>query len=263
MVQSCPEASPMKWHQAHTTWFFETFMLRPHLPDYKPFREDFRWLFNSYYNSHGEPIPDKRQRASFSRPSLQQVLAFREHVDRAMEALLQGSMDDETVRLIILGLNHEQQRQELMLTDIKHAFFSNPLHPAYDAFPLVEDLDVSPSKFGWREFGGGLAEIGHSPDFTAPADFCFDNESPRHKVYLEPFQIASRDVTCREYLDFMLDGAYSRAELWLSERWDTLRNQACQAPLYWERCATRPAGVSSRYGAGARFQHCWIRRCAT
>ena len=242
MVQSCPEASPMKWHQAHTTWFFETFVLQPFLADYKAFHEDFRWLFNSYYHSLGEPVPDKRHRASFFRPSLAQVLAFREHVDRAMEPLLEGSMGDEAVRLSILGLNHEQQHQELMLTDIKHAFFSNPLHPAYDAFPLVEDLDVSPSKLGWHELGGGLVEIGHSSDFEAPSDFCFDNETPRHKVHLEPFQIASRDVTCREYIDFMLDGGYSRAQLWLSDGWDTVRNQAWQAPLYWERYATDETG---------------------
>jgi ergothioneine biosynthesis protein EgtB len=223
MVQSCPEAGPMKWHQAHTTWFFETFVLRPHLADYKPFHEDFSRLFNSFYNSLAEQIPDGGQGASFGRPSLDQVLAFRGHVDRAMQSLLQRSLEDETVRLIILGLNHEQQHQELMLTDIKHAFFSNSLHPSYDAFPLVEDLDVSPVGLGWHEFGGGVAEIGHSPDFKAPLDFCFDNETPRHKVHLDRFKIASRDITCREYLDFMLDGAYSRAELWLSEGWDAVQ----------------------------------------
>jgi ergothioneine biosynthesis protein EgtB len=242
MVQSCPEASPMKWHQAHTTWFFETFVLRPYLADYKPFHEDFSRLFNSYYNSLAEQIPDRGQRASFSRPSLDQVLAFREHVDRAMQSLLQRSLGDETVRLIILGLNHEQQHQELMLTDIKHAYFSNPLHPSYDAFPLVEDLDVSPARLGWHEFSGGVAEIGHSPDFKAPLDFCFDKETPRHKVHLDPFKIAGRDITCREYLDFMLDVAYSRAELWLSEGWDAVRNQAWQAPLYWERFAADETG---------------------
>ena len=136
MVQSCPEASPMKWHQAHTTWFFETFVLRPFLPDYKPFREEFRWLFNSYYNSLGEEPPEKHLRASFSRPSLDEVLAFRTHVDEAMEKLFAGHIHDDAARRIMLGLNHEQQHQELMLTDIKHAFFSNPLRPAYDASPF-------------------------------------------------------------------------------------------------------------------------------
>jgi hypothetical protein len=134
MVQSCPEASPMKWHQAHTTWFFETFVLRPFLPDYKPFREEFRWLFNSYYNSLGEEAPGKYLRGLLSRPSLDEVLAFRTHVDAAMEKLFAGSIHQEAARRIMLGLNHEQQHQELMLTDIKHALFSNPLRPAYDKF---------------------------------------------------------------------------------------------------------------------------------
>ena len=137
MVQSSSDASPMKWHQAHTTWFFETFVLRPFLPDYKPFREEFRWLFNSYYNSIGGAVPEKQLRASFSRPSLLEVLAFREHVDDAMEKLFAGRIPDDAARRIMLGLNHEQQHQELMLTDIKHAFFSNPLRPAYDSTPFA------------------------------------------------------------------------------------------------------------------------------
>src|SRR5580698_10329551 len=132
MVQSCPEASPMKWHQAHTTWFFETFVLRPFLPGYKPFREEFRWLFNSYYNSLGEEAPGKHLRASFSRPSLDEIIAFRKHVDEAMEKLFANEIREEAARRIMLGLNHEQQHQELMLTDIKHALFSNPLRPAYE-----------------------------------------------------------------------------------------------------------------------------------
>ena len=131
MIQSCPDASPVKWHQAHTTWFFETFVLRPFLKDFKPPHEEFRWLFNSYYNSLGEEIPEKKLRASFSRPSLDEVLAYREHVDQAMERLLSRPVDDEPTRRIMLGLNHEQQHQELALTDIKHAFFSNPLHPSF------------------------------------------------------------------------------------------------------------------------------------
>ena len=132
MVQSCPDASPMKWHQAHTTWFFETFVLRPFLPGYEPFREVFHWLFNSYYNSLGQEAPDKQLRSSFSRPTLDEVIAFRVYVDEAMETLLAGGIHGDAVRRIILGLNHEQQHQELMLTDIKHAFYSNPLRPAYD-----------------------------------------------------------------------------------------------------------------------------------
>ena len=139
MVQSCPEASPMKWHQAHTTWFFETFILRPFLPDYKPFREDFRRIFNSYYNSLGDAIPDKASRSCLSRPSLDEVLAFRRHVDDAMETILADPGDGELERRIVLGLNHEQQHQELMLTDIKHALFSNPLRPAYCRTPLTRE----------------------------------------------------------------------------------------------------------------------------
>lgn len=219
MAQSCPEASPMKWHQAHTTWFFETFVLRPFLPRYTPFREDFRWLFNSYYHSLGDEIPEKRLRASLSRPSLDEVLAFRAHVDRSMETLLEERINDETVRLIVLGLNHEQQHQELMLTDIKHAFFLNPLNPAYDAASLGAETDVPRSDLVWHDFEGGLVEIGASLDSTNPFAFRFDNESPRHRVHLESFRIASRDVTCREYFDFISDGAYTRAALWLSDGW--------------------------------------------
>ncbi len=242
MVQSCPESSPMKWHQAHTTWFFEAFVLRPFLPDYKPFCGEFRWLFNSYYNSLGVQIPDKRLRASLSRPSLAQILAFRAYVDQAMETLLEGRIDDEAARLIILGLNHEQQHQESILTDMKHAFSLSPLHPAYDAVPLVGETDASPPDLVWRDFDGGLVEIGYPLDARDSLDFCFDNETPRHRVYLEPFQIASRDVTCREYLDFMLDDAYTRAEFWPSEGWDSVRNRCWQAPLYWERDTTGETG---------------------
>ncbi len=240
MVQSCADASPMKWHQAHTTWFFETFVLRPFLLDYKPFREEFGWLFNSYYNSLGEEAPEKHLRASFSRPSLDDVIAFRAHVDEAMEDLFAGPIHDDAARRIMLGLNHEQQHQELMLTDIKHAFFSNPLHPAYDANPLVEADEAS--EFIWHRFHGGLTEIGYPIDSTNSLDFCFDNETPRHNVYLETFRIASRGVTCREYLDFISEDAYGRPEFWLSEGWDTVRTQRWRAPLYWERDAADSTG---------------------
>jgi ergothioneine biosynthesis protein EgtB len=242
MVQSCPEASPMKWHQAHTTWFFETFVLRHFLEDYRPFREEFRWLFNSYYNSLGEEVPEKKLRAALSRPSLAEVLAFRAHVDEAMEKLLGGHIPDDAARRTILGLNHEQQHQELMLTDIKHAFFSNPLRPAYDAAPSAGARDVSLSEFTWHRFHEGLTEIGYPIDPTNCLDFCFDNETPRHKVYLEPFRIANRAVTCREYLGFMSDDAYARSELWLSDGWEEVKKQAWRAPLYWERDATDSSG---------------------
>ena len=235
MVQSCPEASPVKWHQAHTTWFFETFVLRPYLPDYRPFREELHRLFNSYYISLGGRIPDKKLRASFSRPSLDEVLAFRAHVNQEMERLFAGSIDDEASRRIMLGLNHEQQHQELALTDVKHAFFSNPLQPSYGSVVLPKEHSQLIPQLKWLNIEGGLTEIGYSLNSEKPLDFCFDNETPRHRVYLEPFQIASREVTCREYLEFMSDDGYMRPELWLSDGWEAVGREGWEAPLYWER----------------------------
>ena len=217
-------------------------MLRPFLPDYKPSREEFRWLFNSYYNTIGGVVPEKQLRASFSRPSLGEVLAFREHVDDAMEKLFAGRIADDPGRRIMLGLNHEQQHQELMLTDIKHAFFSNPLRPAYDSTPFAGARDVAPSGFKWHRLRGGVTEVGYPLDPTNSLDFCFDNETPRHKVYLEAFGIANRGVTCREYLEFMSDDGYARPEFWLSEGWEAVRNFGWRAPLYWEREAPDTAG---------------------
>lgn len=235
MVQSCPEASPMKWHQAHTTWFFETFVLRPFLSGYEPFCEDFRRIFNSYYNSLGEPIPEKASRSSFSRPSLDEVLAYRRYVDDAMEFIRASAADEEVERRTVLGLNHEQQHQELMLTDIKHAFFSNPLRPAYCSTPLPYEEVTERAENTWHEFRAGLVEIGCSPNRIDGMDFCFDNETPRHKVYIDRFRIAGRAVTCREYLDFMADDGYARPEFWLAEGWDTVRREGWRSPLYWER----------------------------
>jgi ergothioneine biosynthesis protein EgtB len=242
MIQSCTDASPVKWHQAHTTWFFETFVLRAFLKDYKPFREEFRWLFNSYYNSLGEEIPEKKLRASFSRPSLDEVVAYRGYVDQEMERLLARPVDDEPSRRIVLGLNHEQQHQELALTDIKHAFFVNPLHPAYVAGCLSEEREPASPKLGWHTFNGGLIEIGYPLQAANPLDFCFDNETPRHKVYLEPFQIANREITCGEYLEFMSDGAYTRADVWLSAGWETVAGAGWRAPLYWQRDTSDDTG---------------------
>jgi ergothioneine biosynthesis protein EgtB len=235
MVQSCPEASPVKWHQAHTTWFFETFVLRPFLVDYKPFREEFHRLFNSYYISLGEEIPEKKMRVSFSRPSLDEVLAFRAHIDREIGRLLERSIDEEASRRIMLGLNHEQQHQELALTHIKHAFFSNPLRPSYEQAPLAREAGLPIAKLSWHSVEGGLIESGHPVNVEDPQDFCFDNETPRHRVYLEPFQIANRKVTCRDYLQFMADDAYSRPEFWLSDGWAAAKLADWEAPLYWER----------------------------
>lgn len=242
MVQSCPEASPVKWHQAHTTWFFETFVLRPFLTDYRPFREEFHRLFNSYYISLGEDIPDKKLRAAFSRPSLDDVLAFRAHVDQEMERLFVHAPDGEISRRIILGLNHEQQHQELALTDIKHAFFSNPLRPAYRLSGIPKEQLHRVPTLHWLEFDGGLTEIGCSSDTGGTLNFCFDNETPRHRVYLEPFQLANRTITCREYLEFMSDDGYARPALWLADGWEVVKQSGWEAPLYWERDSSDDTG---------------------
>lgn len=228
MVQSCADASPAKWHLAHTTWFFETFLLREFLPGYRPFDPDFVWLFNSYYNAVSAQ-PEKKLRSSFSRPTAEEILAYRRHVDAAMEELTSGGVPDEVRTRVVLGLNHEQQHQELLLTDIKHGFWSNPLHPAY-AKPPGGGGSRQVAPLEWVEFAGGLVEIGH-----AGGDFCFDNETPRHRVFTEPFRLASRPVTCGEYLAFMEDGGYRRPELWLSEGWATVQSEGWQAPLYWRR----------------------------
>ena len=224
MVQSCPEASPAKWHLAHTTWFFETFLLSEFLPGYRPFHPDFIWLFNSYYNSVSDQ-PLKQLRGSFSRPSLSEILGYRHHVEDSMLRLIDGGMPEAAEQRLVLGLHHEQQHQELLAYDIKNAFWANPLHPAYKSGELPQSKAGAPN---WIGHEGGLVEIGHSGD-----GFSFDNENPRHKVFLEPFELGSRLVTCGEYLDFMRDGGYERAELWLSEGWDTVQAQEWKAPLYW------------------------------
>ncbi len=241
MVQSCPEASPAKWHQAHTTWFFETFVLSPHGTQYQAFHPDFYWLFNSYYRSLGEEIPEKKLRASFSRPSVEMIREYRAHVERAMERLLRSpDVSDAVVRLTVLGVQHEQQHLELLLTDIKHAFYTNPLHPVYREGAASDAADAEPER--WVDFTGGLREIGYRPDPADPADFCFDNETPRHTVFLQPYALANRTVTCAEYLDFMDADGYSRPELWLSEGWDTCEREDWRAPLYWQRSSEDSSG---------------------
>jgi ergothioneine biosynthesis protein EgtB len=245
MVQSCPEASPAKWHLAHTTWFFETFVLREFLPTYQDFHPDFHWLFNSYYNSLGD-MPAKSLRSSFSRPPLTDILAYRSHVDAAIERLLESAPTPEAARRITLGLHHEQQHQELIATDIKHALFTNPLHPAYRspsaAAPSLSNPDAIAPPLDWLTFTPGLTQIGFAPDPTDPESFSFDNETPRHSAYLAPFSLATRLVTCAEYLAFMDDNGYSRPELWLSEGWTTVHDQGWQAPLYWQRSPATASG---------------------
>ncbi len=235
MVQSSAETSPAKWHLAHTSWFFETFVLLEFRPGYKPFRTEFKWLFNSYYNGVGE-MPEKRLRASFSRPGLEEVQAYRAHVDREIEALLAGGPAAvEAVRRIALGLEHEQQHLELLATDVKHAFWTNPLHPAYRELVSEVDAGVEAEPVGWVQFAPGLVEVGVSPAAESAEAFAFDNETPRHRVYLEPFRLANRPVTCAEYLRFIEADGYRRPELWLSEGWTTMRSEAWEAPLYWRR----------------------------
>jgi ergothioneine biosynthesis protein EgtB len=243
MVQSCAEASPVKWHLAHTSWFFETFVLSEFLAGYKPFHPDFRWLFNSYYNSLGD-MPEKKLRSSFSRPSLDLILGYRAHVDAAIERLLQSPAEDDAARRIALGIEHEQQHQELIATDIKHAFFTNPLHPAYmQRDEAGRSVAIAPP-LDWINYAPGLTEIGLSPDPTSVEAFAFDNETPRHPVYIAPFRLATRPVTCAEYLAFIEQDGYSRPELWLSEGWTAMRSSGWQAPLYWRRDQATNSGWS-------------------
>jgi ergothioneine biosynthesis protein EgtB len=229
MVQSCPEASPAKWHLAHTAWFFESFILREFLPGYRLFNADFPWLFNSYYEGFSA-FPEKKLRSSFSRPSLDEILAYRVHVDRAIEQLLESNPSAEALRRIELGVNHEEQHQELLLTDILHAFFTNPLRPAYasDESATAKSSSRVPVDLHFHNFEGGLLQVGFTGD-----GFCFDNELGRHQVWLQPYTLANRLVTCGEYLAFVADGGYSRPELWLSAGWATIKEKDWRAPLYW------------------------------
>ncbi len=233
-LQSMPDASPTKWHLAHTTWFFETFLLRDRRPGYALFDETWPFLFNSYYEAEGARIA-RFDRGLLSRPSLDQVLDWRAHVDAAMAPLL---ADPALSGLIDLGIAHEQQHQELLLTDIKHALFQNPLGPAMwsfetDSQPAAskppEERGRSPSvSKDWHSHPGGIAMIGHQG-----TGFAFDNEGPAHRVLLEPFALAGALVTNAEWDAFIADGGYRTASLWLSEGWDWVRRESVTAPLYW------------------------------
>lgn len=226
MVQSMPDASPAKWHLAHTTWFFETFLLSEFLPGYKPFDPEFRNVFNSYYKKVGKH-PFRGTRGTFSRPTLDRVLAYRAHVNDAMDRFI-GDAPPAAQDLLVLGLNHEQQHQELIVTDIKHAFWSQPLRPSFIEVKSAPHPSAQPLR--WTTLDGGEIEIGH-----AGPGFGFDNELPRHATLLRPYRLANRLTTNREYVEFMQDGGYKRPELWLSDGWDTVLQQGWEAPLYWER----------------------------
>ena len=239
-LQSMPDASPAKWHLAHTTWFFETFLLTPNLPGYQPAHPEFRNFFNSYYETIGDR-PLRALRHTLSRPSLAEVHSYRSAVDDAMAKLLSRDLDPAVAELALLGINHEQQHQELLVTDVKHGLWTNPLRPAYRQAQLspkhgrARGTGGDASTSHWQEFAGGLYLVGSERVGSENAGFSFDNEGPQHQVYLAPFRLASRLVTNREYLEFMNDGSYRKAELWLSEGWDTVRANNWSAPLYWEK----------------------------
>jgi ergothioneine biosynthesis protein EgtB len=244
VVQSMPDASPTKWHLAHTSWFFETFVLRPHAGGYVPLDERYAPLFNSYYHAAGARLP-RPERGLLSRPTVAEVLAYRRHVDGAVESLLleQRPFAAELAFRLELGLAHEEQHQELLLTDVKHVLALNPLEPAYAAAEASQSPAGEPSPLSWIAFDGGLVEIGH-----AGGSFAFDNESPRHRRWCEPFELASRPVTCGEYLEFLEAGGYARAELWLSDGWDVRQRAGWEAPLYWKRAGTGWRIVTLRGG---------------
>jgi ergothioneine biosynthesis protein EgtB len=230
-LQPMPDASPAKWHLAHTTWFFETFVLAQFVEGFHSFHPAFRSLFNSYYNAVGDR-PLRALRHVLSRPSLDEVHAYRLYVDEAMVHLLTLDLPEAALDLIALGLNHEQQHQELIITDVKNGLWANPLRPAYRIRP-----DQAPSHDGhaaasltWQSFPEGVYSAGFDG-----AGFAFDNEGPRHNVYLQAFRLASRLATNGEYLDFMREGGYRNPLLWLSDGWDSVRNNQWNAPLYWEQ----------------------------
>ena len=228
-VQSMPDASPTKWHLAHTSWFFENVVLLPFVPGYQVFDEAFAFLFNSYYEALGPRHP-RPQRGLLTRPSLTQVLAFRQHVDAAMQQVLcqAENLSPQVLALVELGLNHEQQHQELMQTDILHLLSCNPLLPAYDL--AFSHQSVNAGEVQWLSFDEGLHSIGRSTDEPG---FAFDNETPKHQRFVQGFQIAHRLVNCGEYLAFIQDGGYDNADLWLSEGRAQVLENAWQCPPYW------------------------------
>jgi ergothioneine biosynthesis protein EgtB len=227
-IQTMPEVSPPKWHLAHATWFFEAFILIPYSENYKPFHPLFDFLFNSYYVTMGTPFP-RAQRGLLGRPTVQEVYDYRAHVNKHMESLISvvGKNKWNVIRdRTVLGIHHEQQHQELLLTDIKHIFAANPLRPAYR---IAEPISAIAPKLNWIEYAGGMREVGHRGD-----SFAFDNETPRHRVFLNKFMLASRPATNGEYLQFMEAGGYRDPGLWLSDGWRAVQEHGWRAPLYWE-----------------------------
>jgi ergothioneine biosynthesis protein EgtB len=228
-VQSMDDASPAKWHLAHVTWFLETFILRDHVAGYRPFDDSFAYLFNSYYEAEGARHT-RAHRGLLTRPSLVQILEYRQHVEAAISAAW-NNLPTAALDLIELGINHEQQHQELLLTDILHLFSLNPTRPAYWPEQVVRTISASSvAEFGWIEGPPGIQSIGH-----AGASFAFDCEGPRHEVLLQPFALADRTVTNGEWMEFMADGGYSEARHWLADGWGWVQREAIAAPLYWQQ----------------------------
>lgn len=229
VIQSMPDVSPAKWHLAHTSWFFETFLLKPHLADYESPFPQYNYLFNSYYNAVGERHCRPR-RGFIGRPTVAQTYEFRQFIDEQMHTLICGADAAKLAEiepLVVLGLHHEQQHQELMVTDLKHVFAQNPLYPTYRERE-IESVEPKPAQ--WKNFDGGLQEIGFAGE-----GFSFDNEHPRHKVWLEPFALSTQLVSNADWLEFIEAGGYQKPEFWLSTGWATVQDENWQAPFYWEQ----------------------------
>ena len=238
VVQTMPDVSPTKWHLAHVSWFFERFILIDRLPGYQAFDERYDFLFNSYYYTAGQ-MHARTQRGLLSRPTVADVLAYRDHVDKAMLRLIGSEKREEVGHLVTLGLNHEQQHQELMLTDIKHVLAANPLEPAFR--PPAEAPAGPAGPLTFMPFPGGIVEIGNDG-----REFCFDNETPVHRVWIESFEIASRPVSNGEYREFVQDGGYQTTDLWLSDGWATVQQDDWQHPLYWDETLTSEFTLNGR-----------------
>ncbi|KJS05886.1 MAG: hypothetical protein VR73_11290 [Gammaproteobacteria bacterium BRH_c0] len=230
-LQAMASTSPPKWHLAHTTWFFETFVLVPYIHNYQRWHPAFEHLFNSYYNGIGTPF-SRPQRGLLSRPSVSEVMEYRRAIDERILTLLESSqtLGRNILETIELGLHHEQQHQELLLTDLKYSFHVNPLQPAYRASRRPAEVTQAEPEDPWVAFEGGVVEVG-----AEGQGFCFDNETPRHRQYLEPFCLAWRPVSNSDVLAFMADGGYQRPELWLADGWDLVQRERLTAPLYWQR----------------------------
>jgi ergothioneine biosynthesis protein EgtB len=225
VVQPVVEVSPPKWHLGHTTWFFETFILKPYATGYREFHPEYNFVFNSYYETAGARVI-RTDRGNLSRPTVEDVYRYRRHVDRSMEHFLSGVVNADIKALVLLGFNHEQQHQELLFTDIKYILGHNPLFPAYDA-KGIEDIPVAPAS-DFLSMNEGVYQVGYAGD-----GFCFDNERKRHSVYLQPYRIATRLVTNEEYLQFMHAGGYNDFRYWHSEGWEWVKAKGAKAPLYW------------------------------